>query len=450
VTGTAVDNAGNSATDPATVSIDVTAPTIDAAADRAANGNGWYNADVLVSFTCLDTLSGIATCPPAQNLGEGTNQSAIGTATDAAGNDSAPATVSGINVDKTAPTISAAATTSSNGAGWYNGDVTVQFTCADTGGSDLPAGACPADEVLSTEGAAVASTAQVVTDAAGNTSDASNVVTVQIDKTAPMISAATTTSPNGAGWYNSDVTVHFTCADTGSGIPAGACPADEVLSAEGAAVASTAQVVTDAAGNTSGTSNVVTVRIDKAAPTLNPVVSPNPALLNGVASVTSGAADALSGLATQSCGALNTSTVGSRSVTCSATDNAGNTASQSANYSVNYNWSGFFQPVDSLPVLNSVKAGQAIPVKFSLSGNQGLGIVAAGSPVSTGTTCGSTATDDIETTVTAGSSSLSYNATTDQYNYVWKTDKAWANTCRTLTVKLLDGTIHQANFKFTK
>lgn len=113
-------------------------------------------------------------------------------------------------------------------------------------------------------------------------------------------------------------------------------------------------------------------------------------------------------------------------------------------------FTGFFQPVDNLPTLNQVNAGRAIPIKFSLSGNQGLDIMMAGYPVSTVTACGSTATDIVESTVTAGSSSLTYDPVSDQYNYVWKTDKAWAGTCRTLTVRFVDGTIHQANFKFTK
>jgi hypothetical protein len=52
--------------------------------------------------------------------------------------------------------------------------------------------------------------------------------------------------------------------------------------------------------------------------------------------------------------------------------------------------------------------------------------------------------------VTAGGSSLSYDPTLDQYNYVWKTDRAWAGSCRQLVVKLVDGTFHRANFKFTK
>jgi hypothetical protein len=110
--------------------------------------------------------------------------------------------------------------------------------------------------------------------------------------------------------------------------------------------------VTDAAGNTSAANNVVTVKIDKTKPTFRPAFSPNPVLLNDTATVTSGAADALSGLASQSCGALVTNSVDAKSVTCTATDNAGNSNSATATYTVIYNWSGFFQPVDNLPTLN--------------------------------------------------------------------------------------------------
>ena len=116
---------------------------------------------------------------------------------------------------------------------------------------------------------------------------------------------------------------------------------------------------------------------------------------------------------------------------------------------VPYNFNGFFPPVDNLPVLNEVNAGRAIPVKFSLGGDQGLDIFATGYPRSEQIVCDSTAlVDGIEQTVTAGSSSLSYNPNTDQYNYVWKTEKAWANTCRQLVVKLNDNSVHRANFKF--
>jgi hypothetical protein len=49
---------------------------------------------------------------------------------------------------------------------------------------------------------------------------------------------------------------------------------------------------------------------------------------------------------------------------------------------------------------------------------------------------------------TAGNSGLRYDAESDTYTLVWKTNKAWAGTCRTLTVALNDGTVHTALFMF--
>jgi hypothetical protein len=139
--------------------------------------------------------------------------------------------------------------------------------------------------------------------------------------------------------------------------------------------------------------------------------------------------------------------VGAITATCSAaTDNADNTgAAASVTYNVIYPWTGFFAPVDNLPTLNIAKAGSAIPVKFSLGGDQGLGILATGYPKVVVITCDTnTPTDVIESTVTPGQSTLTYDATAGQYIYVWKTDKAWAGTCRQLQVKLVDGTTHVA------
>jgi N-acetylneuraminic acid mutarotase len=112
-----------------------------------------------------------------------------------------------------------------------------------------------------------------------------------------------------------------------------------------------------------------------------------------------------------------------------------------------YTFSGFFQPVDNVPVLNSAKGGSAIPVKFALGGDQGLGVLARAHPVSQRVSCDADAAlDAIEQTLTAGSSSLSYSG--GQYTYVWKTEKSWAGTCRDLIVKLIDGSVHTAHFKF--
>ena len=105
---------------------------------------------------------------------------------------------------------------------------------------------------------------------------------------------------------------------------------------------------------------------------------------------------------------------------------------------ISYSFTGFFQPVDNPPTLNEMNAGRAIPVKF-----------AAGYPASVAIACStSLPVDAIEETVTAGSSTLTYDPAKDQYQYVWKTSNAWGNSCRQLIIRLNDGTDHRANFRF--
>jgi Mg-chelatase subunit ChlD len=114
-----------------------------------------------------------------------------------------------------------------------------------------------------------------------------------------------------------------------------------------------------------------------------------------------------------------------------------------------YDFSGFKAPIDSAPALNVMNAGRAVPMKFSLSGDFGMNIMAAGSPTSVPVNCGTGAVlAEIETTSAAGSSSLSYDAAAGTYTYVWKTDKGWANSCRSFQMNLNDGSSHTATFKF--
>jgi hypothetical protein len=108
---------------------------------------------------------------------------------------------------------------------------------------------------------------------------------------------------------------------------------------------------------------------------------------------------------------------------------------------------GFFQPVDNL-ALNVAKAGSGIPVKFSLGGDMGLDILADGYPKVVSTACDTGIPSDAIETYTAGSSGLTYDAASDTYTYVWKTSKAWAGTCRQLLVRLDDGSVHTAMFRF--
>src|SRR5207244_2271897 len=86
------------------INIDKTTPTLTASRDIAANENGWNNSNVTVSFTASDALSGVAGNPASQVFGEGFDQTATANVTDLAGN-STSASLTHINVDKTAPTF---------------------------------------------------------------------------------------------------------------------------------------------------------------------------------------------------------------------------------------------------------------------------------------------------------------------------------------------------------
>ena len=149
-------------------------------------------------------------------------------------------------------------------------------------------------------------------------------------------------------------------------------------------------------------------------------------------------------------GTVDTNTVGFYALTYTVSDPSGHSDTRVRTVEVlPYNFTGFFAPIDNLPTLNEMKAGQAAPVKFSLQGNQGLNIFAAGSPSSMPINCStSDLIQPVEETESATTSSLTYDTTNDQYKYVWKTENSWKDTCRQLTLTLRDGTVRQANFKF--
>jgi hypothetical protein len=131
-------------------------------------------------------------------------------------------------------------------------------------------------------------------------------------------------------------------------------------------------------------------------------------------------------------------------------DESGASTVDEATVRVIYPFSGFLGPVDD-DVVNTVKAGKNVPVTFSLDGDRGLDIFAAGYPASAQHTCDPTApTDAIESTAGSGGDSLRYDATTDTYTYVFKTSKSWGGTCRVLTLAFDDGTFYTAEFKFLK
>src|SRR5439155_16845638 len=207
-TGSCVDVAGKAADSSAVsnINIDKAKPTASAARDVPLNAFGWNNTDVTVTFSGNDSLSGIASCDaPITKSVEGMNQSGSGTCKDKADNTSDPASVTGINIDKTKPVITGSRAPLANAYGWNNTDVTVTFACADAGSvqsglnTNTVTGA-----TLSGEGAGqfVTNTGSCM-DKAGNTADSSSISGINIDKTNPTITLTITPgSPAVTGWYN--------------------------------------------------------------------------------------------------------------------------------------------------------------------------------------------------------------------------------------------------------
>ena len=134
-----------------------------------------------------------------------------------------------------------------------------------------------------------------------------------------------------------------------------------------------------------------------------------------------------------------------------------------------YTFAGFFPPVRNLPSVNSDNAGRAIPIKFSLGGDQGLDILAAGSPASQPVSCNTGAplgavtptvavgggetnddSEDGDDNKRTGTNSLKYDREDGRYLYVWKTRKSWANSCRDFILTLNDESVHRARFRFAR
>ncbi len=301
------------------VAIDHHGPAIVASVTPAANTDNWRKSPVTVHFECTDTGSGVATCPVDQTLNHGAGQTVNGTATDAFGN-STVVTISDLDVDGVAPTIEGEATAAPNGAGWYNDDVTVTFTCSD-GDSGLD-GSCPGAATVAGEGDNLSVT-RSVNDKAGNTGT-TTFGPVKIDRTAPTVTG-TPPEPNANGWFNADVTVTPQCTDPLSGV-ASCTPG--TTSGEGTGKFATAHAI-DNAGN-GGSATFGAFNVDKTKPVVTgaPTTAPNVHdWYSGPVTVHFTCTDALSGVAAPDCPAdvVLSDEGANQSVTRTATDRAGNT-----------------------------------------------------------------------------------------------------------------------------
>ena len=178
--------------------------------------------------------------------------------------------------------------------------------------------------------------------------------------------------------------------------------------------------------------------VDTVPPLLTPTVTPNPVQLYGSAVAEPNATDDNSGVASASCEPVDTGSVGLKTLTCTATDFAGNTASATVEYNVTFNFSQFTPPVSDPATLNTVNAGQVIPLKWRI-------VDANGTPV----------TDLASVVVTVVTFPCSLGTTPDQpyesaidglqnlgggyYQFDWKSPKTYAKSCKTMKLDLGEG-----------
>lgn len=113
-------------------------------------------------------------------------------------------------------------------------------------------------------------------------------------------------------------------------------------------------------------------------------------------------------------------------------------------------FAGFFAPVDNPLTVNVAKAGRGIPVKFSLGGDEGLAIFRAGFPKFIAAPCDPSDHQDPLEATTDSPSGLTYDPGSGQYTYVWKTSSGLAGRCGALQLGLIDGSNHEALFRFTR
>ena len=370
-----------------------------------------------------------------------------------------------LNTDAAPPIVTIAAPTVGNVT---QGDtVLADYACEDaiagTGNVSCVGTVADGDTVdTATLGAKTFSV--TATDYAGNTTTKNVTYTVVAppDTTKPVV---TINTPANGAVYTLNQVVHadYTCTDTGSGIrdcagpvPNGAPIDTSTLGLHGFSVGAE-----DRAGNSSDpTSTQYTVVApppsDTEDPTITATTPANGAVytLNQVVHADYACADNVeieSCVGTVADGAvIDTAAVGSKSFTITATDTSGRQTVKTVTYNVVWPFGGFTGPVNGPPTLNTGKAGGVVPVKFSLGGDRGMAILAAGYPKSVKISCSTGGAVDAleEYASTPGSNTLSYDSVTGLYGYNWKTEKSWSNSCRQFIMKLADGTTATANFQF--
>jgi hypothetical protein len=367
----------------------------------------------------------------------------------------APATFT-VNVTpppNTAPTIAVAGVT--GGANYNKGSVpnaTCQVTDTEDGNSSFPATLSAITGTYASDGIGSQTASCDYTDGGGLQASASETYNI-VDPSPPVITKVVTGTEGNNGWYTSNVSVDWTVNDPESpnSLQTTGCNDQNIIADQ---AEQTYSCSATSAGGSSGPQSV-TIKRDATDPNVSLVDGPANGSEHYFGSVpdepTCNASDALSELAGPCSVSGYGTTVGSHTVTATATDNAGNEATASSTYKVlAWDFRGFYQPVDMGGVHNTIKGGSTVPMKFELfAGSTELtdtaNVVQPLKYQKISCTTGVPTEDAIETVATGGTS-LRYDTTGGQFIYNWKTPTG-AGTCYNVTISSIDGSSKTALFK---
>jgi hypothetical protein len=367
----------------------------------------------------------------------------------------APATFT-VNVTpppNTAPTIAVAGVT--GGANYNKGSVpnaTCQVTDTEDGNSSFPATLSAITGTYASDGIGSQTASCDYTDGGGLQASASETYNI-VDPSPPVINRVVTGTEGNNGWYTSNVSVDWTVNDPESpnSLQTTGCNDQNIIADQ---AEQTYSCSATSAGGSSGPQSV-SIKRDATDPNVSLVDGPANGSEHYFGSVpdepTCNASDALSELAGPCSVSGYGTTVGSHTVTATATDNAGNEATASSTYKVlAWDFRGFYQPVDMGGVHNTIKGGSTVPIKFELfAGSTELtdtaNVVQPLKYQKISCTTGVPTEDAIETVATGGTS-LRYDTTGGQFIYNWKTPTG-AGTCYNVTISSIDGSSKTALFK---
>ena len=124
-------------------------------------------------------------------------------------------------------------------------------------------------------------------------------------------------------------------------------------------------------------------------------------------------------------------------------------ADVSQSFNVSFAFAGFLHPVENPPVLNRAHGGETVAIRFLLGGRPEGDVVASGSPTVQRIDCKTLErVGEPEPARSVASGGVHRRSKSAPYAYLWKTERLWAGTCRQLTLELVDGSEHRANFAF--